>query len=152
MDELETPEWCTLYWGQNVIATNNTTYPIPTDFPTRNLRIYAIDTYATGVDLVVSNGWTPQKDCTIEIFATAASTQTNRNTRLLIGATQIEKLTTTSLRRKWVLAFDATTALWHTRAEAFGFYNYVYGIDGTQSWSFPSNCPTTVDEWNELHP
>jgi len=126
---------------------NNLTLPIPTNFPTPNLRIYIIDTYASAVDLVVQTNWVPRGDCTIEILATAASSQTNRDIRLKIANTQIEKLTTQTTRRKWVLCFDSTLGYWHVRQETSGFYNYIYPPSGYQAWTFPATAPKTVEEW-----
>lgn len=147
VERLEYPDWCTLYWGTNVLNGNNLTLEIPTNFPTKNLRIYIIDTYASAVDLVVQTNWIPRGDCMIEIYATSASAQTNRDIRLKIAGTQIERLTSQTARRRWVLCYDSTLGYWHARQEGFGFYNYIYPPSGYQAWTFPPTAPKTVEEW-----
>ena len=68
----------------------------------------------------------------------------------MIANTQVERLSTTSTRRKWVLAFDSTVSLWHARQETFGYFNYTYSPTGYQYWDFKSGVPATVEEWLAL--
>lgn len=146
---LEYPDECRLFWSRTWLQSNSTN-TVPTNYPTKNLEIFVTDAVATNVVIDIPSGWEPPHNTRIDIFATAASSQTNRSIGFTIGGTLVERVTTQGTRRHWQAQWETVSRRWHTRAYAFGFYNYVYTSTGGQEWDYFSGAPATVDEWEAI--
>lgn len=148
----EWPEWCTLFWSSNYVSQSDTTYYVPTNFPTPKIRVYLDDTWVTNITITTPKNWNPGREVEVHILPVHQMSPTNRSTKVTCagGPTVAEQYNAVGTYSDTCLHFYPDTGYWESRVELFRQFPFSFNQSGQRYNFLPNAGPETVEEWLAL--